>query len=180
MSRIKEGWPCSTLQVRLHLEHWRQVWVTASDRDCDQPEKERAATKMGEGLKSDHIPALNPAERGPFKTTELLATLRPHFLPFSPDCTSASPTPCYSSHTTRLSSQGLCSLPSPPPFTGLIPSGQSGLCQIHLLIRAPLPPNLKKLSPSPVLELALPSGLLLLPATILCIHLFNRVSCLPQ
>ena len=106
--------------------------------------------------------------------------LRPHFLPFSPDCTSASPTPCYSSHTTRLSSQGLCSLPSPPPFTGLIPSGQSGLCQIHLLIRAPLPPNLKKLSPSPVLELALPSGLLLLPATILCIHLFNRVSCLPQ
>ena len=35
--------------------------VTASDRDFDQPKKEKAATKMGEDLKSDQVPALSPA-----------------------------------------------------------------------------------------------------------------------
>lgn len=134
---------------------------------------------MGEGLRSDHIPALSPAGRGPFKTTELLATPRPHFLPLSPDCTAASLTSLtlLTHHTFIIAGPVLSPLPH---SHGSSPQFSQACVKCHLLMGAPLPPNLKKLSPSPVLELVFPSVLLLLPATILCIHLFNCVSCLPQ
>ena len=135
---------------------------------------------MGEDLKSDQVPALSPAGRGPFKTIELLATPTQTSLPtVSPDCSAASLTSLtfLTYHTFIMAGPVL---PRLPHSHGSSPQFSQACVKCHLLMGAPLPPNLKKLAPSPVLELVLPSVLLLLPATILCIHLFNCVSCLPQ